>query len=56
MESDTLFLCQPCSDDGSILTGIEVAANHDNATSGMISEWLQSLTGVKLSDEYWLNE
>ena len=61
MESDSsLFLCQPCSDDdGSILNGIKVkvVANHDdNTVETMISEWLQSLTGVKLSDEYWLNE
>jgi len=62
MESDSsLFLCQPCTSDdhdGSILNGIKVkvVANHDNDTLEMISEWLQSLTGVKLSDEYWLNE
>ena len=57
MESDTLFLCQPCRDDGSILQGVETAiAIRDDDTSEMISEWLQSLTSVKLSDEYWLND
>ena len=57
MESDTLFLCQTCSDDGSILQGVETAiAICDDDTSEMISEWLQSLTSVELSDEYWLND
>ena len=58
MESDTLFLCQPCGDDGSILHGVEsaIAIRDDDDTSGMISEWLQTLTSVKLSDEYWLND
>ena len=61
MESgSSLFLCQPCSDDdGSILNGIKVkvVANHDdNTVEMMISEWLQSLTSVELSDDYWLNE
>ena len=61
MESDSsLFLCQQCNDDnGSILNGIKVkvVANHDdNIVEMMISEWLQSLTSVELSDEYWLND
>ena len=52
MESATLFLCQPCSDDdGSKETAIAIRDD----TSGVISEWLQTLTSVKLSDEYWLN-
>jgi len=60
MESDSsLFLCQPCSDDdGSIRpVKVKVVANHDdNIVEMMISEWLQTLTSVELSDDYWLNE
>ena len=57
-DSDSLFLCQPCSDDDGSILGIKVkVANHyDNILEMMISEWLQSLTGVILSDEYWLND